>query len=79
VAGLILAGFIGGAIRTLLSSDKIQNRILTELQAALPALQRQNGSGADFTSAWALAGAFDLGAETLFGKNLRRAAKPTHA
>jgi hypothetical protein len=38
VAGLIVAGFVGGAIRTLLSSDQIQNRILTELQAALPAL-----------------------------------------
>src|SRR3954467_10516386 len=39
MAGLILAGFVGGAIRTLLSSDQIQNRILTELQTALPALQ----------------------------------------
>ncbi len=39
IAGLILAGFIGGAMRTLLSSDQIQNRILTAVQAALPALQ----------------------------------------
>ena|GEM_PF-3842495 len=39
MAGLILAGFIGGAIRTLLSSEQIQNRILTEVQNALPALQ----------------------------------------
>lgn len=39
IAGLILAGFIGGAIRTVLSSEQIQNRILTELQTALPALQ----------------------------------------
>jgi hypothetical protein len=39
IAGLILAGFIGGAIRTMLSSDQIQGRILTELQNALPALQ----------------------------------------
>jgi hypothetical protein len=38
VAGLVIAGFIGGALRTLLSSDQIQARILTELQTALPSV-----------------------------------------
>lgn len=39
MAGLILAGFIGGAIRTLLSSDQIQSRILNELRSQLPNLE----------------------------------------
>lgn len=36
VVGLIVAGFFGGAFRTLLSSQQIQSRILQQLEASLP-------------------------------------------
>jgi hypothetical protein len=39
VAGLIMAGFVGGAIKTLLSSEQIQFQIQSQLQTALPAFQ----------------------------------------
>lgn len=36
VLGLILATFIGGAVRTLSRSDRLHNRVLTELRTHLP-------------------------------------------
>ena len=36
VVGLVLATFIGGAVRTILSSDQVHKRIVSELKARFP-------------------------------------------
>ncbi len=44
VFGLILATFIGGAVRTLLGSDRVHQRILTELRQRFPTQEIKIGS-----------------------------------
>src|ERR1700677_622547 len=43
VVGLVLATFIGGAIKTVLSSDQVHNRIVTELRTRFPKQEFQLG------------------------------------
>ncbi|MGE0527414.1 MAG: hypothetical protein AB7G93_13545 [Bdellovibrionales bacterium] len=43
VVGLVLATFVGGAIRTLLRSDQVHHRIISELRARFPEHQFQIG------------------------------------
>lgn len=43
VVGLVLATFLGGAIRTILSSDQVHSRIVTELKGRFPRNEFQIG------------------------------------
>jgi hypothetical protein len=43
VVGLVIATFIGGAVRTLLTSDRVNKRIVTELRNRFPQQQFQIG------------------------------------
>ena len=43
VVGLVLSTFVGGAVKTLLSSDQVHNRIVTELKAHFPKQEFQIG------------------------------------
>ncbi|MBX3023059.1 MAG: hypothetical protein KF799_15390 [Bdellovibrionales bacterium] len=43
VVGLVLATFLGGAVRTILSSERVHSRIVTELQSRFPRNEFQIG------------------------------------